>query len=257
MSGRFTQVSYTYLHTLSCPYQAFLRYEGKLKGPLTHSLALGNALHLALEELHKNTLTRHEVMQVYLGEYTRLTLDDNFFATYPQIKKAQAEGVDMLTKYYDQMEAGYIDPNPLAVEAEFRLPIAGIDIVGKIDKVERTPEGLVVTDYKSGSKKPDDWFLRRNLQFTAYYWACKTIYGEYPVAVQWHHLRTGQILSSIRDEFDIEQLTRIVEAAVHMQDVDLRYRVYHEQICGWCDYSGANGACDDEHLEEQILAKRK
>lgn len=253
---RFTQVSYTFLHTLACPYQAFLRYEGKLKGPLTHSLALGNALHLALEKLHgESLLTRQQAMEVYLTEFNHLTQQDDFFATYPQIKKAQAEGVDMLGKYYDQMEAGYIAEHPLAVEKEFRLPIAGIDIVGKIDKVERTPEGLVVTDYKSGSKKPDDWFLRRNLQFTAYYWACYEVYGEYPVAVQWHHLRTGQILSSIRDEFDIEQLKRIVEAAVHMQDVDLRYRVYHEQICGWCDYSG--DVCDDPALEEKILAKRK
>ena len=250
------QLSYTYLHTLACSYQVFLRYEGKLKGPITSHLALGNAAHLALEMLHLNKLSRQEMMQIYLDEYERITQEDNFFATYPQIKKGQGEGVNMLTKYYDQMEAGYISSTPLAVEKEFRLPILDIEIVGKIDKVEESSEGLIVTDYKSGSTKPAEWLLRRNLQFTAYYWACKEMYGEYPAKVQWHHLRTGEILTSERDEWDIEQLKRIVEAAIHLQNQDLRYRVYHEKVCDWCSYSGIGGACDDPLLEAQILARR-
>lgn len=250
------QVSYTYLHLLACPYAAFLRYEAAIKGPLTHHLALGNAVHLALEKVHElpEPLTLEETIKIYEDEFTRLVAEDNFFATYPQIKKSQSEGIDMLVRYHAQMETGRIDRNPLAVEKEFRLPIAGIAIVGKIDKVERDEHGLIVTDYKSGSRKPDEWFLRRNLQFTAYYWACKEIYGEYPYKVQWHHLRTGEILQSTRDDFDVDQLVRIVTAAVQMQEQDMRYRVYHEQICNWCDYKGAT--CDDPDLEQEILSKR-
>lgn len=258
----FTQVSYTFLHLLACPYAAFLRYEARLKGGTTHSLALGNAVHLALEKTHlydkagkaTGIIGLQGSLGLYMTEYTRLTQEDQFFATYPQIKKAQAEGVEMIERYHTQMESGKISKTPLAVEKEFRLPIAGIDIVGKIDKVEETPDGLIVTDYKSGSRKPDEWFLRRNLQFTAYYWACKQVYGEYPYRVQWHHLRTGQLLTSERSEWDVEQLQRIVEAAVQMQDLNIRYRVYHEQICGWCDYKGA--ICDDPTLEQSILDKR-
>jgi hypothetical protein len=252
----FKQVSYTYLHMLACPYAAFLRYEAAIKGPLTHHLALGNAVHLALEKTYTplGVITLDGAIGIYNKEYTRLTQEDNFFATYPQIKKAEKEGIEMLERYFAQMETGRISKEPLAVEQEFRLPIAGIDIVGKVDKVERDEQGLIVTDYKSGSRKPDDWFLRRNLQFTAYYWACKELYGEYPYKVQWHHLRTGEILTSVRDEFDIDQLVRIVTAAVEMQNMDMRYRIYHEQVCGWCDYRGP--ICDNPTLEQEILSKR-
>lgn len=254
----FKQISYTHLHLLSCSYAAFLRYEGKIKGGTTHSLALGNAVHLALEQMYipEGILSLEDALKIYTTEYIRLTQEDQFFATYPQIKKAQAEGVEMIERYYDQTDKGYFSTSPLAVEKAFRLPMENIEIVGKIDKVEETKDGLIVTDYKSGSRKPDEWFLRRNLQFTAYYWACKQIYGEYPYKVQWHHLRTGQLLTSERSEWDIEQLQRSVKAAVHMQDVNLRSRVYHEQICGWCPYSGAGNECDDPNLEEEILERR-
>lgn len=252
------QISYTHLHLLSCSYAAFLKYEGRIKGGTTHSLALGNAVHLALEKMYQpnGIISIEGAVGIFNTEYIRLTQEEQFFATYPQIKKAQAEGIEMIERYYAQTEKGYIDKFPLAVEKEFRLPIGTTEIVGKIDKVERTDAGLIVTDYKTGSRKPDEWFLRRNLQFTAYYWACKQIYGEYPYQVQWHHLRTGQILTSERDQWDIEQLKRSVNAAVHMDDVGLRHRVYHEQLCQWCPYSGMGNECDSPTLEAEILKRR-
>jgi CRISPR/Cas system-associated exonuclease Cas4 (RecB family) len=257
----FKQVSYTYLHLLACSYAAFLKYEGGLRGSTTHQLALGNGVHTALEKMYVyvppnvvETIRFEDAVDIFNTEYKKETERDDFFATYPQVKKSQAEGVEMIARYYAQMATGKISDSPMAVEKEFRLPIAGIEIVGKIDKVERTPEGLVVTDYKTGSKKPDEWFLRRNLQFTAYYWATKELYGEYPIRVQWHHLRTGDILPSERSEWDIEQLKRIIDAAVHMQEEGLRYRIYHEQVCGWCPFKGS--VCDDPALEQQILDRR-
>lgn len=252
------QISYTYLHLLACSYASFLKYEGRIKGGTTHSLAAGNAIHLALEKMYKpdGIIPIEGAIGIFNTEYTRLTQEEQFFATYPQIKKAQAEGAEMIERYYAQTEKGFISKFPLAVEQEFRLPIGDTVIVGKIDKVELEEDGYVVTDYKSGSRKPDDWFLRRNLQFTAYYWACKEIYGEYPVRVQWHHLRTGQILTSERNEWDIEQLKRLVDTAVHLQDEGLRARIYHEQVCGWCPYAGANNECDDPNLESEILSRR-
>ncbi len=252
------QISYTYLHLLACSYATFLKYEGRIKGGTTPALAVGNAVHLALEMMYKpqGIIPIEGAIGIFNVEYNKLVQEDQFFGTYPQIKKGQAEGIEMIERYYAQTEKGFLSQSPLAVEQEFRLPIGDTVIVGKIDKVEKEADGYVVTDYKTGSRKPDEWFLRRNLQFTAYYWACKELYGEYPVRVQWHHLRTGQILTSERSEWDIEQLKRIVDAAVHMQDEQLRYRVYHEQVCGWCPYSGFNKECDDTNLEQEILDQR-
>jgi hypothetical protein len=260
----FTKISYTYLHNLACPFAAFLRYEGRMRTKSTHWLALGNSLHLALEKAYTKvgeddfyTLTAsvEDSAKLFLNDFKRQIEEEDIFATYPQLKKAQADGQDMVARYYAQAERGDILPHPIGVETEFSLPISGVSIVGKIDKIEKTDRGLIVTDYKSGGKKPTDFMLRRNLQFSAYAWACNEIYGEFPVEVVWHHLRTGELLRSTRDDWDIDQLKRIVDAAVKMQGMDLRYRVYHDQVCGQCDYVGAT--CDDPDLEETIVNKRE
>lgn len=261
----FNQLSYTYLHTLACPYQAFLRYEGRLKTRMTHYLALGNALHFVLEKAYtivegddrySLTMSVEDANKLFLSDFQRQIDEDDVFVTYPQLKKAKADGTEALVRYYDQAQRGLIDPHPIGIEAAFKLPIEGIHIVGKIDKIERSDKGLIVIDYKSGGKKPADWMLRRNLQFSAYAWACNEIYGEMPYQVVWHHLRTGERLVSERDGWDIENLKRIVSAAVYMQNNDIRYRVYHDQVCGQCDYAGEGRECDDKELEQQILDKR-
>lgn len=247
------QISYSYLNTLACSYQNFLKYEGHIKGPVTPPLALGNALHFALEKGFP-VVSEDRFVSLFVGEYHRIIKDDDVFITYPQIKKGEAEGITMISRFWNDMERGKITKTPLAVEKEFRLPIAGIDIVGKIDKIERNDAGkLVVIDYKSGGKKPDEWFLRRNLQFTAYYMAAYMLYGEYPELV-WHQLRTGQLIPTERDQWDIDNLIRNIEAAKTFKEQDIRFRIYNDRVCGWCPFAG--GACDDQDLEARILSNR-
>lgn len=258
----FNQISYTYLHTLVCPYQAFLRYEGRFKTKMTHYLAIGNSAHYVLEKAYEPdgdhyslTMSVEDAVKLYLQDFQRQIDEEEVFVTYPQLKKAKADGTEMLIRYWDQAKRGIIAPHPIGIETPFKLPLEGINIVGKIDKIERSDEGLIVIDYKTGGKKPVDWMLRRNLQFSAYAWACNEMFGEFPVKVVWHHLRTGQLLESERDEWDIDNLKRIVNAAVFLQNNDIRYRVYHDQVCGQCDYAGKE--CDDQELEQQILEARR
>lgn len=255
------QLSYSYLNTLGCSYQTFLKYEGRIRGDTTHYLALGNAVHLALEKMygekpHTLIFSLNDTISFFLEEFNRIIKDDDVFVTYPQIKKAQADGAEMIERYFKQMEKGLISKNPLEVEVSFEIPIASTIIVGKIDKIEQNETGLTLIDYKTGAKKPDEWFLDRNLQFSAYAFACKQLYGEYPTKIVWHHLRTGSFVETSRTEWDISNLHRSVESAIKMNDNDIRFRIYHEKFCGWCPFSGKGGACDDTELEDKILANR-
>ena len=257
------KLSYSYLHTLSCTYQTFLRYEGRLRGDTTHYLALGNAVHLALEKMYgpgptySVVLNLEQTIKAFMIEFSRIIKDDDVFVSYPQLKKAEAEGTEMIQRYFKQMEKGLISKTPFAVEAAFEIPISGILLIGKIDKVEKTSEGLTLIDYKTGQKKPDDWFLGRGYQFSAYALACKEIYGEYPTKIIWHHLRTGTFIETVRSEWDIDNLKHIIETAITLNKHDIRFRVYHEKVCEWCPFSGKGGACDDKELEQEILTKRQ
>jgi RecB family exonuclease len=226
-----------------------------MRGPTTPPLALGNALHHALEKGHyQPTLKLEKFVEIFLEEHQRIVKEEEVFISYPEIKKNESEGAEMLQRYFKGLERGTYDVAPLALEKEFELTIEGVKIVGKIDKIEETDEGIAVIDYKTGRKEPLSWYLKTNLQFTAYWWAAKEIYGEYPAKAIWHHLRNGKLLETTRTEWDIDQLKRLVEASVKLQEQDIRPRIYHERVCEWCPFMG--DTCDDPNLEQQILDKR-
>jgi CRISPR/Cas system-associated exonuclease Cas4 (RecB family) len=248
-------ISYSYLHVLSCPYAAFLRYEAALRGPTNEYLALGNALHLALELGHRiDRFDGPYAYSIFVKEYNRIIDDEEVFVGYPKKKKLEAEGAAMLSLYTAQVDSGIIPAVAFAHEKEFKLPYEGVQIVGRIDKIEKDDGGYSVIDYKSASREPDPWFLRHNIQLTAYAWACLELYGELPKRVGWHHLRNGKILYTERTQKDVDQLKQMISNAILMDKKGIRHRIFHEQICGWCDYAG--DVCDDSELEERIVNER-
>ena len=111
---------------------------------------------------------------------------------------------------------------------------------------------FIIEGFKSGKSAPSEWFLRHNLQLTAYAWACIELYGELPKKVIWHHLRNGKLLESVRTIEDINDLRKIISNAIKMRDMGIRHRIFHEKVCDMCDYQG--DMCDDKELEAQAVA---
>lgn len=251
-------ISYSWIHAFACPYQAFLRYEAGLKSPITEHLALGNALHLALELAHKQPVFDLTfAVTTFLKEYDRIIEEDEVFVPYPKMKKLRAEGVEMMEVYYGGLQKDLTENDIIEVEKEFKLPFEDtIVVVGKIDKVQRSrgTGGLIITDYKSGSKEPDPWDLRHDLQMSTYAWAALEIYKELPEKMIWHHLRNGKRIVTERTLRDVEELKQMLHTALEMNRQGIRYRVYHSQICGWCSFKG--DICDDRELEAKLVAER-
>jgi len=253
-------ISYSYLHLLVCPYSAFLRYEAGLRGGSSPWLALGNGLHTTLEVAHKEQdFNLRSWIDLFKTEYNRIINDEEVFVSYPQLKKLETEGITMLEVYHGQIEIGQITKTPLDVEKDFRIPVAGTFLVGRIDKVEDDGE-LSIIDYKSGKSKPDAWSLRNNLQLTAYYWAGFEIYGRWPKKLIWHHLRTGEQLVTERTQEDVWNLRVMIDNAVQMREQGIRHRIFHDSICGdgsgrgvSCDFRGA--VCNDKELEARTVAQ--
>lgn len=253
---KIDHISYSFLHLWSCPYASFLRYEGGLRGKTTPWLALGNALHTALESAYdKGTLFElSKALRLFKGEYNRIIDEEEVSVSYPMLKKLEAEGIEMLGLYNAQIQAGTITQKPMVVEKEFKLRFNDeISIVGRIDKIEEDESDgeLAVIDYKSGKAKPDLWFLSHDLQFTTYAWACLEIYGRLPKKVVWHHLRTGELLETTRTLEDINDLKRMIQNVIDMREQGIRYRIFHDKICGQCDFRGA--VCEDRVLEAKIV----
>lgn len=252
-----TRISYSYLHLLACPYASFLRYQAAIKGPQSPYAARGSALHKALEieHSHDGEFDLNNAVKAFKAEFLRIVQDEDVFVDWPMFKKMEAQGIDYLVLYYNDLKEGKF-PAPSFVEREFVIPFEGIEIVGKID-VEQVGDEDVVVDYKSGSAKPDRWMLRHNLQFTCYAWAFLEERGKLPDKLIWHHLKDGSRLPTERTMEDIEQLKQIIRNAVRMNEMGIRHRIFHENVCDLCEYSGTRGRknaiCDDTDKEQQLV----
>lgn len=249
-------ISYSKLHLLACPYAAWLKYEAAVKGPTTQWIAKGVAAHTALEKGHSEVPFNFKlVVDTFKEEFQRIIEDENVAIGWPALKKMESESITMLEKYNDRIENGTISQTPLALEAEFKLPFLTTQVVGKIDKIEYE-EGLgyIVTDYKTGATKPDSWFLSHDLQLTTYAWACQEIYGELPAKLIWHALAKDEMLETTRTQQDIDDLKQMIANALAIKEAGIKNRIFHEKVCGQCDYSGAGNICDDRDFEEEIEA---
>lgn len=248
----FKHLSYSHLHLLACPYSAFLKYQAAVKGPTTKWIALGNAVHHALEKGHiEGVFNLSEAQVLFTTEFSRIVEDEEVSIGWPELKKMEAEGIDMVVKYDAQINEGIISSSPMALEEPFEIPFLDTKIIGKIDKLERVAEGIIVTDFKTGKTKPTQWSLSHNVQLSTYAWAVLEKYGELPYKVIWAHLRTGELLESARTMQDVNDVKNMVGNAIAVNDAGIRTRIFHDNVCGMCDYIGPT--CDDRELEKQAL----
>jgi CRISPR/Cas system-associated exonuclease Cas4 (RecB family) len=227
-----------------------------MKLKVNEHLALGNSMHHALETAYKEPEWSLDfASRTFLTEYRRSIEQDEVFVTWPKMKKAEAEALEMLERHDHGISEGRILFPAFAVEKEFLLPFEGIEIVGKIDRIDQTPGGYLVSDYKTSKREPDAWFLRHDLQLTAYAWACQQLYGELPVKLYWIHLRNGKWIETERTQQDVDDLKTMIHNALDMYRNGVRHRIFHAQVCGFCDFAGE--VCDDRELEKDLVGQRE
>jgi RecB family exonuclease len=89
----------------------------------------------------------------------------------PQIEEARRDFVTMLTNWWT--EEGVHDPRPLAVEHPFDVEVGPHRLVGRIDRIDRAPDGrgVRVIDYKTGKKEPRSGDVADDLQLAVYHLA--------------------------------------------------------------------------------------
>ena len=85
---------------------------------------------------------------------------------------------------------------PVAIERPFRFRLGQDQIVGRVDRLDGGPDGVVITDYKSSDvsdQKRADNKARESLQLQVYAMAHQAETGELPARVQLHFIDTGVI----------------------------------------------------------------
>ncbi|HEX3629227.1 MAG TPA: UvrD-helicase domain-containing protein [Candidatus Dormibacteraeota bacterium] len=182
-------LSYTQVDTyLRCPQMYQYRFVFRLPTRPRPQMQFGRILHEALKDAlggieRDRPLTWDMVDAAYVSAWAR-----ERFCAPEQAPSLQDLGRSYLRRAY---EAGDLS-KPLLLEQPFSLRVDGLRLTGRIDRVDRHPDGSYeLIDYKTGSaKRAAD--LQRDLQLGVYALAARDVFRFDPLSLSYYYLETAQ-----------------------------------------------------------------
>ncbi|MDR3021748.1 MAG: PD-(D/E)XK nuclease family protein [Clostridiales bacterium] len=162
---------------MSCPYKHFVKYGLRLKELQdggTNPADIGSFLHTVMEEFVNNNCDKNKVDRIIsasLSKHYKLSLDVNVDIKHRAIVEAK-KICDIIVS---QLELSNF--TPLGTEIEFGerglykgIDLNGINLIGKIDRVDLNGEYVRLIDYKTGNINfsHKDLYLGKKLQLLLY-----------------------------------------------------------------------------------------
>ncbi|MET7328765.1 PD-(D/E)XK nuclease family protein [Nonomuraea sp. NPDC005650] len=129
---------------------------------------------------------------------------------------------DLVSGYVATLDPG---DDPVGVERTVATRTKVIAVSGRIDRLDRRGDELVVVDYKTGRRPltPDD--ARSSLALAVYAVAASTVMRAPCRTVELHHLPTGEILEWRHTEESLARhIRRAEDVATEASEADERYR---------------------------------
>jgi len=230
------KISYSQIDNyLACPLRYKFSYILNVPTPPNHALNFGNTVHNVLKIFHTKKMfgketSLEDLMDIYEKEWVPLGYDDE-----EHRKKQFESGKKILERCYQTNKD--IDVQHIGIEKEFILDIDGIKLKGKIDRIDKLPDGSVeIIDYKTGNSKTQKE-VDNDVQMTIYKMAAEEALNIEPTFLSFYYLEAGEKLSTNRTQKQIEAQKKIIKEVV--KDIkEKNFKPNSGQSCRFCPYRG-------------------
>lgn len=225
---------------LDCPRRYRMTYLDRpspQKGPAWAHNTVGAVAHLALARWWDLPLVRRTGLSAR-GLLERAWQTDGF-ADDAQAHRWKGFAGDMVERY-----AGGLDPeqDPVGIERTVAFTTDALAVSGRLDRVDRRGDELVVVDYKTGRSVLSDDDARGSLALALYALACVRTFKRACTKVELHHLPTGKVLLWEHTPQTLSRHVRRAEAvaaevaAATASGTDGQFPPRPGSLCGWCDF---------------------
>jgi DNA helicase-2/ATP-dependent DNA helicase PcrA len=221
----------------TCPLKYEFIHMRRIPLPPNHTISYGSALHKAVEVyLKRRAVGAYTSLADLHAAFDGAWRNEGFLSREHEERRKQA-GVQVLTRFYhDEEERGC---KPGEVEKEFGFNLGPDRVRGRFDRVDRTPEGTVVIDYKSSDvtdPKKADARARTSLQLKIYALAVREMTGRLPARVELRFLESGLSGRHAPTDADAEEaITEIKAAAAGIRRRD--FTATPGRVCRTCAYN--------------------
>ena len=220
----------------SCPRKFKYQYLLEIPGTPETYFSLGTAVHAAIELLSKDRQKR-----VARSRDDAIATLQAFWdpSAYDSRKHEQEDWATAILQLDNYLAWEAANPNEiLDVEWKFSFPFADQVMKGKIDRLERRPDGrLAVVDYKTGkvSNAPAKSRLKDEIQLNLYALAIQEEFGVLPAEASYLYLRETKRLPYQPSEATVgpfrERLSGVIGAILAGE-----FPAVQSHGCMYCDY---------------------
>jgi DNA helicase-2/ATP-dependent DNA helicase PcrA len=197
----------------TCPLQFKFEREWKLARQVHAALQYGAAMHRVLRTYYDSvrlgrTKSDDELLQLFLDDLAASGIQDEY-----QRDLYLRQGLEQLRDFLAGMHSTP-PPEVLHTEEWFDVQIAGTKVAGRIDRMDRTPDGgVAIVDYKTGKARSQE-DADESLQLSIYAMAAREKWGYRVGALMFHNLEGNVSVLSKRTEFQLEEArARVRDAA--------------------------------------------
>lgn len=232
-----------------CPLRFKLEREWNLPRDVPASLQYGAAMHRVLHTFYDaqrygRVIGDEQLLENFRADFASAGIADRY-----QYELYLRQGREQLTQFLEWARAGE-PPEVLNTEQKFDLPVAGMKLTGRIDRIDRVrtgggdsggvgsqsvgADGVAIVDYKTGKpktqKEADD-----SLQLSLYALAAKEAWGMRAERLIFHNLEDNSMVVTTRDGGDLERAKlKVIEAAENIAAGSFPAKPGYQ--CSFCPY---------------------
>jgi DNA helicase-2/ATP-dependent DNA helicase PcrA len=221
-----------------CPARYRFGHLIRLPTAPSHHLVVGKALHAAVQAFHRSQMDGAPLSREALHAELERHWQSTGFVTRAHEDARRASARAALDRFWDEQQAA---PAPvIGVEQEFTFRFGPDRVRGRMDRVDRRPDGSVaVVDYKSGDVSDPVTAGRRareSLQLAIYALAWEAEHGAPPDDLALHFLESGEVGHSLPTPARLEKARgQIAAAAAGIRAGDFRANP-GPMRCGSCPF---------------------
>ncbi|HYV33688.1 MAG TPA: ATP-dependent DNA helicase, partial [Candidatus Limnocylindria bacterium] len=244
----------------TCPLKYKYQYYLKLPVPGSQYLSFGNTMHKVFEDYLKqfkdaSTFSQADLFgkskiapalpgfEVLEKLYEKNWIDE-WYESKAERERYKKEGKEMLKRFYDECKINI--PKPKYIEQSFILFLEKFRLVGRIDRIDESDNGLIIYDYKTG-KMPSRTEKRDIEQLYIYQMAAQEYLKEKVTLLKYWYIKEKtnpfleEELASANDIIKLkEELLGLMNRVVETIKYD-RFKEEHQQA--------KDHKCDFETLE--------
>jgi DNA helicase-2/ATP-dependent DNA helicase PcrA len=234
---RLNYISYSQLDVYqTCPLKYKYRYVLNVPTKPHHAYTFGTSIHETLRYFHTFELKSQRPTKDDLLFFYQQNFQKEGYESEKHRQQRYQDGQQFLVKYFENYREIF-KGKPVKLEQRFRVMLGQTPLVGKIDRIDKLPDGSYeLIDYKTGQAK-DQKAVDKDAQLTIYNMAAKWALGITPKNLCLFFIEAGQKVDTTRTDDQLkkkfEQMQTIVEEIIKS---DFKATPGYPMPCHYCEY---------------------